>query len=165
MKIFIQFLIMVSFLSASANPLKVGDPAPDFSLLDQDSTRRRLSDYRGQKVVVFFFVKADTPGWIKEACGFRDINKEYIKKGIAVLGISYDTPDKLRDFRDKFALPFPLLSDKTKNTSKNYESAGLFLPKRKTFILDENGFIKRIYNNVNVNTHAELILKDMEGIK
>lgn len=165
MKIFIQILILVSFLSASANSLKVGDPAPGFSLLDQDSTLRSLSDYKGQKVVVFFFVKADTPGWIKEACGFRDINKEYIKKGIAVLGISYDTPHKLREFRDKFALPYPLLSDKTKTTSKNYESAGLFLPKRKTFILDENGLIKRIYETVNVHTHAEIILKDMEGIK
>lgn len=165
MKIFIQILILVSFLSASANSLKVGDPAPGFSLLDQDSTLRNLSDYKGQKVVVFFFVKADTPGWIKEACGFRDINKEYIKKGIAVLGISYDTPHKLREFRDKFALPYPLLSDKTKTTSKNYESAGLFLPKRKTFILDENGLIKRIYETVNVHTHAEIILKDMEGIK
>lgn len=165
MKIFIQILILVSFLSASANSLKVGDPAPGFSLLDQDSTLRSLSDYKGQKVVVFFFVKADTPGWIKEACGFRDINKEYIKKGIAVLGISYDTPHKLREFRDKFALPYPLLSDKTKTTSKNYESAGLFLPKRKTFILDENGLIKRIYETVNVHTHAETILKDMEGIK
>lgn len=62
MKIFIQILILVSFLSASANSLKVGDPAPGFSLLDQDSTLRSLSDYKGQKVVVFFFVKADTPG-------------------------------------------------------------------------------------------------------
>lgn len=62
MKIFIQLLILVSFLSASAKPLKVGDPAPDFSLFDQDSTLRSLSDYKGQKVVVFFFVKADTPG-------------------------------------------------------------------------------------------------------
>jgi len=80
------------------------------------------------------------------------------------LGISYDSPNNLRAFRDKFALPFLLLSDREKNTAKAYGSAGLILPKRKTFILDEKGVIRRIYNDVNVHTHAEKILLDMESV-
>lgn len=80
-----------------------------------------------------------------------------------MLGISYDTPPGLKAFRKKFALPFFLLSDKEKKVSKDYDAAGLLFPKRKTFVLDEKGIILRIYDKINVNTHAAAILKDLKG--
>ena len=141
--------------------LNTGDIAPHFELKDQDGKIHKLSDYKGQRLVVYFFPKADTPGWTKEACGFRDIYSEYEKAYIIVFGISYDSPRGLKKFKTKYALPFNFLSDAKKEVAPKYGSASLAWPKRMTFIIDKNGKIEKIYNKVNVNTHAEKILDDL----
>ncbi len=141
--------------------LKVGDPAPFFELKDQNDKTRRLSDYAEKRLVVYFFPMADTPGWIKEACGFRDVYGEYGKNNITVLGISYDRPEALLSFKNKYELPFNFLFDHDRSVSEQYGAAGKFFPSRRTFVIAPNGNIERIYESVNVNTHAEQILEDL----
>ena len=108
--------------------LKVGDPAPFFELKDQNDKTRRLSDYAEKRLVVYFFPMADTPGWIKEACGFRDVYGEYGKNNITVLGISYDRPEALLSFKNKYELPFNFLFDHDRSVSEQYGAAGKFFP-------------------------------------
>ena len=153
------------FANNQSTQLTVGDKAPDFSLKDQDGKVRKLSDYTGERLIVYFFPKADTPGWTKEACGFRDIYGEYKRAKIKVLGISYDSPRALKKFKTKYALPFHFLSDYKKEVAPKYGAASIAWPKRMTFIIDKDGRIEKIYNKVNVNTHAEKILDDLLGKK
>ena len=141
--------------------LNEGDAAPQFTLENQDGVFEELTDYLGQRVVVYFFPMADTPGWIKEACGFRNIYSEFEKNNISVVGISYDKPESLRNFKDKFNLPFSFLSDRNKTVARSYGANGIFMPKRMTFVISSQGKIEKIYKKVNINTHAENILKDL----
>ena len=152
-------LMVVGLFFNTGNVLKVGDAAPDFSLKDQDGTIQKLSDYRGKRVVVYFFPKAGTPGWIKEACGFRDTYFEFEKQGIIVFGISYDSQKSLKKFKTKYNIPFLFLSDRKKVVSKQYGTKGFLFPSRKTFVIDKNGKLMNIFNNVDVHTHASEILK------
>ncbi len=155
-------MIATAFLNANQSvELKIGDKAPEFSLYDQDNKLHNLSDYKGERLIIYYFPKADTPGWTKEACGFRDIYSEYKKAKIKVFGISYDSSKSLKKFKNKYALPFDFLSDSKKEVAKNYGAAGTGWPKRITFIIDKNGRIEKIYNKINVNTHAEKILDDL----
>ena len=154
----------ISASSPSAQ-LSIGDLAPKFALKDQDGKIRKLSEYSGQRVVIYFFPKADTPGWTKEACGFRDIYGKYKREKIIVFGINYDSPKALKKFKTKYRLPFDFLSDYKKEVALKYGAAGLAWPKRMTFIIDKDGRIEKIYNKVNVNTHAEKILDDLLGKK
>ena len=161
--VFIGFMITTVILNANNQmiELKVGDNAPEFSLYDQDNKLHKLSDYKGKKLVVYYFPKADTPGWTKEACGFRDIYSEYKRAGIKVFGISYDSQKSLKKFKTKYALPFDFLSDSKKEVAVKYGAAGTGWPRRITFIIDKNSKIEKIYNKMNVNTHAEQILDDL----
>lgn len=152
---------LLGYANIGQNILKIGDLAPNFILTDQEGKLHRLSDYRGQRVVVYYFPKADTPGWTKEACGFRDIYGQYKRAKIKVFGISYDSPKALKAFKTKYNLPFVFLSDSKKEVAKQYGAAGMAWPKRMTFIIDEKGKILKIYDKVNVNTHAEQILDDL----
>jgi thioredoxin-dependent peroxiredoxin len=144
--------------------LKQGDKAPDFELKDQKGKTHKLSDYKG-KVVLYFYPKDDTPGCTKEACNFRDDFSEYKKRGITILGISADNPEKHSKFMEKYSLPFTLLSDPEKETIKNYGAYGekrfmgkTFLGiKRMTFLI-EKGIIKKIYPKVDVSEHSKEIL-------
>ena len=156
-------LIATAFLSANNQTveLKVGDKAPSFSLYDQDNKLHKLSDYKGQRLIIYYFPKADTPGWTKEACGFRDIYSEYKRAGIKVFGISYDSSQSLKKFKNKYALPFDFLSDSKKEVAVQYGAAGTGWPRRITFIIDKNSRIEKIYKKMNVNTHAEQILDDL----
>jgi len=156
-------LIATAFLSANNQTveLKVGDKAPSFSLYDQDNKLHKLSDYKGQRLIIYYFPKADTPGWTKEACGFRDIYSEYKRAGIKVFGISYDSSKSLKKFKKKYVLPFDFLSDSKKEVAVKYGAAGTGWPKRITFIIDKNSRIEKIYKKMNVNTHAEQILDDL----
>ena len=157
------FFIMVSlnFISNNDLVLTVGDDAPLFSLSDQDGNIHNLKDYKGKRIVLYFFPMADTPGWIKEACGFRNVYIEFEKHNIIVLGISYDKQKSLRDFKDKYNLPFDFLSDSTKATALSYGANGLITPKRMTFVIGPDLKIEKIYNKINVNTHAEKIITDL----
>ena len=149
-----------SIFTAKISLIK-GDIAPNFELFDQDEKFLSSKDFLGRKLVVYFFPYADTPGWTREACGFRNIYEEFEKNNIIVFGISYNNPEALNKFKAKYNLPFNFLSDKDKEVAKRFGANGMFAPKRMTFVIDERGKIERIYNKVNINTHAKTILKDL----
>lgn len=147
--------------------LKQGDSAPDFSGFDQDGKFRQLSDYKGKKLVVFFYPKANTPGCTAEACDLRDNFERFRANNYELLGVSADSPKAQAKFRDKFKFPFPLLADEDKSV---IEAFGVWGPKkfmgrtynginRTTFIIDENGIIENIISDVKTKAHADQILK------
>ena len=138
---------------------KIGEKAPDFLLNDQDNTIHRLVDYTGKRLIIYFFPKANTPGWIKQACGLRDESENFEKYNIAILGVSYDTKSVLKSFKENHKLNFNLLSDSEKIMGKDYgvNRFNLF-PSRKTFLIDEDGILVHVLNSVNLNTHPKDIL-------
>lgn len=150
--------------------LAEGDTAPSFSLLDDTGKTVSLSDYAGEKVIVYFYPRANTPGCTKEACDFQD-NLALLKDaGIGVVAISPDKPEKLAGFREKYGLDFPLLSDTTKEVmtewgafgeKKNYGKIvqGVI---RSTFLVDEDGKIALAKYNVRATGHVARIIKDLE---
>lgn len=146
--------------------LKAGDPAPEFSGVDQNEKRHELKDYRGKKLVLFFYPKADTPGCTAEACNLRDHWKQLQNEGYEILGVSADSPKKQLKFKEKYAFPFPLLADESKEIIKAY---GVWGPKkfmgktfdginRTTFIIDEEGKIEEVIDKVKTKDHAAQIL-------
>ena len=147
--------------------LKEGDKAPDFSSKDQDGNPVKLSDFKGQKVVLYFYPKDDTPGCTKEACSFRDADDVYRDKGIKVLGVSTDDEKSHQKFISKYQLPFDLVADTDKSIVESYGVWGeksMYGKKymgtnRKTFLIDENGKIARIFDKVNVSEHADEVLQ------
>ena len=149
----------------------VGDVAPDFSAKDSFGNTVTLSALRGQKVVLFFYPKDDTPGCTKEACSFRDANSTYADKGIRVLGVSLDDETSHQAFATKYSLPFTLLADTDHTVADAYGVYGeqewkghKFLGvARKTFLIDENGVLKQIFDTVNVEIHAQEVLDAFEA--
>ena len=149
--------------------LTVGDDAPDFTLSDADGNDVSLSDYRGRKVIVYFYPAASTPGCTKQACDFRDSLAELNGAGLAVLGISPDKPAKLAKFRDAEALTFPLLSDPDRTTLEAWAAYGdkMMYGKtvrgviRSTFVVDENGKIAVAQYNVRATGHVAKLRKDL----
>ena len=147
-----------------------GDLAPDFVSRDSEGNEVRLSDFRGQKVVLYFYPKDDTPGCTKEACSFRDAFGEFEEKEIKVLGVSLDSTDSHQKFAGKYNLPFTLLSDPAHEVSDAYGVYGerQFMGKkymglaRKTFLIDESGKIKKVFDKVNVEEHADEVLEAFE---
>ena len=147
--------------------LKEGDNAPDFTVKDQNGEEVKLADLRGQKVALYFYPKDDTPGCTKEACSFRDNYSTLNEKGIKVLGVSPDSEKSHQKFISKYDLPFTLLADTDHAIADAYESFGekKFMGKtyngvfRKTFLIDEEGKIKKIFDKVNVEAHADEVLE------
>jgi len=143
--------------------LRVGDLAPDFKLPDETGKLRSLSEFRGNKVALYFYPKDDTPGCTRQACSIRDGYEDLQKAGIIILGISYDTPESHRKFKEKYQLPFTLLSDGEKHVTKKYGASwgllGGVVIKRQTFLLDLQGEIVHILKNVDVSRHAQEILQ------
>ena len=148
--------------------LNVGDNAPGFLLNDQDGKTHKLDDYKGKKLVIYFYPKDQTPGCIKEACSFRDNIEAFTANDIAVLGVSIDSEKSHQNFIEKQSLNFPLLADVEKKMVNDYDVwgeksmygrkfMGVF---RKTFLINEEGKIDKIYDKVQVATHAEDIIKD-----
>ena len=156
-----MFAATINSIFTEKISLMEGDFAPMFELFDQDEKFLSSKDFLGKKLVVYFFPYADTPGWAKEASGFRNIYEEYEKNNITVFGISYNNSEALNKFKTKYNLPFNFLSDKDKEVAKRFGANGMFTPKPMTFVIDERGKIQKIYNKVNINTHAETILKDL----
>lgn len=149
--------------------LQEGVLASDFALQDQEEVLHNLSDYRGKKVVLYFYPKDDTPGCTKEACSFRDSFGDFRKNGLVVLGVSKDSISSHAKFQEKYSLPFPLLSDTDTTVIKAYEAWG---PKkymgreyegvlRITYIIDEEGKILKAYEKVKPQDHAQEILEDI----
>ncbi len=159
LKFFTLSVIMLGFLWGKSMPISVGEPAPEFSLSDENGKMHSLSQYRGQKIVVYFYPKDDTPGCTKEACGIRDEFSSFEDNQIVVFGVSYDNASSHRKFKKKFDIPFHLLSDEDKSVSKLYGADGTFFPSRKTYLIDEDGKLLKIYDKVNVLNHAEDILR------
>lgn len=147
--------------------IKVGDAAPDFALPTGDGRTIRLSDLRGKKVVLYFYPKDNTSGCTKEACSFEANHSALKKKGAIVLGVSVDSADSHAKFTDKFSLSFPLLSDERKEVIRAYrvwKQKSLYGRKfmgieRTTFVIDERGFIKRIFPKVKVEGHVKEVLQ------
>lgn len=150
--------------------LKEGDDAPDFTTRDTDGNEVKLSDLRGRKVVLYFYPKDDTPGCTKQACSIRDSYSEFEEKGIKVLGVSLDDQASHRKFADKYELPFTLLSDTDHSVSDAYDVYGEkeFMGKkymgvsRKTFLIDEGGKLRKVFDKVNVDEHADEVLQAFE---
>lgn len=149
--------------------LSVGDTAPAFSLPDADGNTVALSDYKGRKVIVYFYPAASTPGCTKQACDFRDSLAELNDAGLDVVGISPDKPGKLAKFRDAEGLTFPLLSDPDKEVLTAW---GAFGEKtmygktvqgviRSTFVVDENGRIAEAQYNVRATGHVAKLRRDL----
>jgi len=148
--------------------LKIGDRAPDFSLLDEHGLPVNLKDYLGKKAVVLYFYPKDfTPGCTAEACSFRDNYKPYQDKGAVVIGVSLDSVESHLKFSEKYALPFAILSDSSKQVAKAYGVLGVggFLAKRVTFIIDKDGKITHVFLKVDVKQHSEEVLKALDELQ
>ena len=147
--------------------LKEGSAAPAFKTTDAEGQSVSLKDFRGQKVVLYFYPKDDTPGCTREACSFRDAFRDFEKAGIKVLGISTDNEASHKKFTKKFDLPFTLLTDSDHAIADKYGTYGQkkFMGRtymgvhRKTFLIDEKGKIKRVFEKVKPDDHAQEVLK------
>ncbi|SKB31285.1 peroxiredoxin Q/BCP [Salegentibacter holothuriorum] len=148
--------------------LEAGDKAPDFSVEDQDGNTVKLSDFKGKKLVLFFYPKASTPGCTAEACNLRDNWERFQEKGYAILGVSADTQKRQSNFKNKYEFPFPLLADEDKEVIQAY---GVWGPKkfmgkeydgihRTTFIIDEEGKIEEVIKKVKTKAHTDQILAE-----
>ena len=150
--------------------LKEGDKAPDFAVSGAEGKRVRLKDLRGKKVVLYFYPKDDTPGCTKEACAFRDSFSKFKRRGIEVLGVSLDNEKSHQKFTQKYQLPFRLLADTDRKLSESYGTYGekKFMGRtymgnhRMTFLIDEKGKIKKIFDKVKPDEHAGEVLEAFE---
>ncbi len=148
----------------------MGISAPDFALEDQDGRLVRLRDFRGKKVVLYFYVRDDTPGCTREACSFRDGLAKLKTKNLVVLGVSPDSVDSHKRFADKYNLPFSLLVDEKTAIAKKFGVWGkknmygrtYYGVIRSTFIINETGIVKKEYRRVRVDGHLGQILKGLE---
>ncbi len=143
-----------------------GQPLPPIDLTAEDGSRLGRDDLAGQRTVLYFYPKDDTPGCTKEACAFRDRMGDYEGAGIQVYGVSLDSPESHRRFREKYNLNFPLLTDKDGRAA---EALGVLREggekaNRVTFLLDADGTIKKVYSEVSPETHADEILKDAASL-
>ena len=139
-----------------------GQPLPDLDLVAEDGGHIGTAELKGQKTVLYFYPKDDTPGCTKEACAFRDRMEDYAEADIRVYGVSLDSPESHREFRAKYDLNFPLLTDEDGRAS---EALGVLRENRRTanrvtFLLDPDGRISRVYPEVSPETHADEILQD-----
>jgi peroxiredoxin Q/BCP len=150
--------------------LSPGDPAPDFSLPDAEGKTYSLADLKGQRVVLYFYPRDNTPGCTKEACGFRDAYGAYQEKNVVILGVSTDDAKSHAKFTVKYALPFPLLVDSDGAVASRYGVYGLkkFMGKeymgvtRSTFVIGADSTLEQVYLKVKPETHADTVLADLD---
>ena len=153
-------------------PVSAGNPAPDFELLDDTGNLLRLKDYRGRPVILYFYPADDTSGCTKEACNFRDDYSEYQKSGVTILGVSPDSVKSHVKFKQKYQLPFPLLADEGHKICNAY---GVWGPKklmgrdyegvlRTTFLIDKNGSIAHVFENVRPSEHSAEVLEKLNSL-
>lgn len=147
-----------------------GQKAPDFKGVDQDGKTISLNDFKGQKLILYFYPKDNTPGCTAEACDLRDNYEMWLSKGYKVVGVSPDSVKSHQKFVEKYNLPFPLISDPDKEILKAYGAWG---PKklygreyegvlRTTFVIDENGVIEQVFSKVKTKEHTKQILETLE---
>ena len=151
--------------------MRVGDQAPDFELSDQMGKVHKLSDYLGESILLYFYPKDDTPGCTKEACEIRDNFTDFKKLGLKILGVSADSVKSHNNFSEKYSLPFSILSDVNKEVIKEYgvwgkkkfmgkEYEGI---KRTSFLVDAEGKIEKIYEEVKPAEHAKEVILDIKN--
>ncbi len=147
--------------------LEKGDTAPEFSGLDQDGKKIQLIDFKGKKLILYFYPKDNTPGCTSEACDLRDNYEMWLSKGYQVVGVSPDSQKSHQKFIEKYQLPFPLIADEEKTVIKAYGAWG---PKklygreyegllRTTFVIDEKGIIQQVFSKVKTKDHSNQILE------
>ena len=152
--------------------LQVGDLAPQFTLLNQDNQPVSLSDFKGKKVLVYFYPKALTPGCTTQACGLRDAKSELEKLGVVILGISTDAPKKLAQFVEKKSLNFTLLSDEDHQVAEQFGVWGekKFMGRvhdgihRITFLIDEQGKIQHVFDKFKTSEHHRVVLDYLQSL-
>lgn len=149
--------------------LEIGTKAPDFSLPDQNGTIHTLEEYRGKKVILYFYPKDNTPGCSKQACGFGELYPQFLEKGAVVLGVSKDSVASHKRFEEKYGLPFTLLSDTELSCIQAYDvwkekklygkvSMGVV---RTTYLIDENGVIEKAYDKVKAADNPAQMLGEL----
>jgi thioredoxin-dependent peroxiredoxin len=139
--------------------------AKGFELSDQNGIIRKLADYKGKWVLLYFYPKDDTPGCTAEACSLRDNYQKLEELGVQILGVSKDSVASHKKFAEKYKLNFPILSDTGSEVIKAYEAKGIMGTLRKSFLIDDNGEIKEVYENVNPTKHAAEIIEDVVSLK
>jgi peroxiredoxin Q/BCP len=151
--------------------IKEGDKAPDFTLQADDGREVSLKDYQGKKVVLYFYPKDDTPGCTREASEFRDNIKQLENENAVIVGVSKDSVESHKKFKEKYELPFTLLSDPEAKVLRLYEvwkkknlyGREIMSTERTTFLIDEKGIVKKVYPKVNVEGHAKACLMDLKS--
>ena len=159
-KLFLIFFL----LSYAFSQLPINIQAPGFTLPDANGISHTLSDYQGQFVILYFYPKDNTPGCTLEACSFRDNFSEIRAQNTIILGVSWDSSENHASFTKKHSLPFTLLSDIEGDVTKKYESAGWFMPKRYTYIVNPKGKIIKVYTKFDISTHSEEIITFIKSI-
>ncbi len=152
--------------------LQPGNRAPQFELPSTDGSVVRLADFKGRKVILYFYPKDDTPGCTKEACSFQEGLAKFRKKDAVILGVSADSVDSHRIFAAKYGLAFPLLSDETKQVCRMYgvwQQKSLYGRKfmgivRTTFVIDEQGIVRHVFPKVKVEGHSDAVLKALQSL-
>ena len=150
--------------------IEINCAVPDFTLIGSDNQEHKLSQYRGKKVILYFYPRDNTPGCSTEACNFRDSNDVFINKNAIIIGISRDSLKSHTKFIEKFNLPFILLSDEKEEVcnlfnvikEKNMYEKKVFGIERSTFIINEEGILVKEYRKVKVKDHVSTVLKDLE---
>ena len=150
--------------------IEINCAVPDFTLMGSDNQEHKLSQYRGKKVILYFYPRDITPGCSTEACNFRDSNDVFINKNAIIIGISRDSLKSHTKFIEKFNLPFILLSDEKEEVcnlfnvikEKNMYGKKVFGIERSTFIINEEGILIKEYRKVKVKDHVSTVLKDLE---
>lgn len=150
--------------------IEINCAVPDFTLMGSDNQEHKLSQYRGKKVILYFYPRDNTPGCSTEACNFRDSNDMFINKNAIIIGISRDSLKSHTKFIEKFNLPFILLSDEKEEVcnlfnvikEKNMYGKKVFGIERSTFIINEEGILVKEYRKVKVKDHVSTVLKDLE---
>ena len=150
--------------------IEINCAVPDFTLMGSDNQEHKLSQYRGKKVILYFYPRDNTPGCSTEACNFRDSNDVFINKNAIIIGISRDSLKSHTKFIEKFNLPFILLSDEKEEVcnlfnvikEKNMYGKKVFCIERSTFIINEEGILIKEYRKVKVKDHVSTVLKDLE---
>lgn len=169
---FLMIVALMTWLGAAtaAEGPALGTPAPDFKLQDQNGKWHELKEYRGKWLALYFYPKDQTPGCTTQACEFRDNVFAFREAGAAIVGISVDDVESHKKFSEKHGLPFPILADSSKQTTRAYGVlksylGAMELARRETFLIDPEGRVVKRYSDVEPKGHSQIVLNDIREFK